>query len=51
MDYGNFDASPGSAEEKELSAAGTVKDYEDRHYVMPELDPIEVIKLKMKKAD
>ena len=46
-----FDASPGSAEEKELELLLVlVKDYEDRHYVMPELDPIEVIKLKMEES-
>jgi HTH-type transcriptional regulator/antitoxin HigA len=43
-----FDAAPGSADEKELDLLLVlVKDYEDRHYVLPDLDPIEVIKLKM----
>ena len=43
-----FDATPGSAEEKELDLLLVlVKDYEDRNYVLPDLDPIEVIKLKM----
>jgi HTH-type transcriptional regulator / antitoxin HigA len=43
-----FDASPGSAEEKELDLLLVlVKDYEDRNYVLPDLDPIEIIKLKM----
>ena len=46
-----FDASAGSAEEKELELLLVlVKDYEDRHYVMPELDPIEAIKLKMEES-
>jgi HTH-type transcriptional regulator/antitoxin HigA len=43
-----FDAVPGSTEEKELDLLLVlVKDYEDRHYALPDLDPIEVIKLKM----
>jgi HTH-type transcriptional regulator / antitoxin HigA len=43
-----FDALPGSAEEKELDLLLVlIKDYEDRNYVLPDLDPIEVIKLKM----
>ena len=43
-----FDATPGSAEEKELDLLLVlVKDYEDRNYVLPDLDPIEVVKLKM----
>jgi len=43
-----FDAAAGSAEEKELDLLLVlVKDYEDRNYQLPDLDPIEVIKLKM----
>ena len=43
-----FDATSGSVEEKELDLLLVlVKDYEDRHFVLPDLDPIEVIKLKM----
>jgi HTH-type transcriptional regulator / antitoxin HigA len=43
-----FDALPDSPEDKELDLLLVlVKDYEDKHIVLPELDPIEVIKLKM----
>ncbi len=43
-----FDAVAGSVEEDELDLLLVlVKDYEDRHYTLPDLDPIEVIKLKM----
>jgi HTH-type transcriptional regulator / antitoxin HigA len=27
-----------------------IKDYEDRHVIIPELDPIDVIKLKMEES-
>jgi HTH-type transcriptional regulator/antitoxin HigA len=43
-----FNAAPGSDKEKELDLLLVlVKDYEDRHFTLPDLDPIEVIKLKM----
>lgn len=43
-----FDASPGSKAEDELELLLVlVKDFEDRHIKMPDLDPIEAIKLKM----
>jgi HTH-type transcriptional regulator/antitoxin HigA len=43
-----FDAMPDSPEDKELDLLLVlVKDYEDKHIVLPELDPIEVIKMKM----
>ena len=43
-----FHASPGSKEDQELELLLVlVKDYEDKHIVMPALDPIEVIKYKM----
>ena len=43
-----FQAIPGSplADELDLLLV-LVKDYEDKHIVMPELDPIDAIKLKM----
>lgn len=44
-----FEAGPGSEEEEELELLLVlVKDYEDKHIKMPELDPIDAIKLKMK---
>lgn len=43
-----FDAMPDSPEDKELDLLLVlIKDYEDKHVVLPELDPIEVIKMKM----
>jgi len=43
-----FHAAPGTSEGDEMELLMVlVKDYDDRHYVIPELDPIEVIKLKM----
>jgi len=43
-----FQALPGTAEADELDLLLVlVKDYEDKHFVMPALDPIEAIKLKM----
>ncbi|WP_316812609.1 transcriptional regulator [Pedobacter heparinus] len=43
-----FNAKPGSEAFDELELLSLlVKDYEDRHYPMPEPDPIAVIKLKM----
>ncbi|HWB93150.1 MAG TPA: helix-turn-helix domain-containing protein [Puia sp.] len=43
-----FQAEPGSAESDELELLLVlIKDYEDKHIVMPEVDPIEAIKLKM----
>ncbi|RYX80366.1 helix-turn-helix domain-containing protein [bacterium] len=43
-----FDAEPGSENFEELELLLVlVKDYEDRNIVIPELDPLEVVKLKM----
>jgi HTH-type transcriptional regulator / antitoxin HigA len=43
-----FHAAAGSPESDELELLLVlVKDYEDKHIVLPDLDPIEVIKLKM----
>jgi HTH-type transcriptional regulator/antitoxin HigA len=43
-----FHAEPGTAEFDELELLLVlVKDYEDKHIVIPELDAIEVVKLKM----
>jgi HTH-type transcriptional regulator/antitoxin HigA len=43
-----FHAEPGTSEDDELGVLILlIKDYEDRTVKMPELDPIEVIKLKM----
>ncbi len=43
-----FHAASGSPESDELEfLLVLVKDYEDKHIVLPDLDPIEVIKLKM----
>ncbi|MGB4848697.1 MAG: transcriptional regulator [Saprospiraceae bacterium] len=43
-----FHAVEGTAEGDELALLLLlIKDFEDRHVVIPELDPIEVIKLKM----
>jgi HTH-type transcriptional regulator/antitoxin HigA len=43
-----FHAEPGSPESDELDLLLVlVKDYEDKHISLPELDPIAVIKLKM----
>ena len=44
-----FDAEDGAEESDELDLLLVlVKDYEDKHVVLPKIDPIEVIKLKMK---
>jgi HTH-type transcriptional regulator/antitoxin HigA len=43
-----FQAEPGTEEFDELDLLIVlVKDYENKHIVMPELDPIEAVKLKM----
>ena len=43
-----FHIEPGTPEFEELELLLVlVKDYEDKHVVIPELDPIEVVKLKM----
>lgn len=43
-----FDANHGSSEGHELDLLLVlIKDYEERNYTIPDLDPIEVIKLKM----
>lgn len=43
-----FHTEPGTPEFEELELLLVlVKDYEDKHIVMPALDPIEVVKLKM----
>jgi HTH-type transcriptional regulator/antitoxin HigA len=43
-----FQAIPGTVQADELELLLVlVKDYEDKHIVMPELDPIDAIKLKM----
>ena len=43
-----FHAEPETADEEELELLLVlVKDYEDKHVTIPELDPIDVIKLKM----
>src|ERR1700749_1481780 len=43
-----FQAEPGTPESDELELLLVlVKDYEDKHIVLPELDPIAAIKLKM----
>lgn len=43
-----FRAARGSKEGKELDLLLVlIKDYEDKHIFLPDLDPIEVIKLKM----
>lgn len=43
-----FQVSSGTAEADELDLLLVlIKDYEDKHIVMPELDPIDAIKLKM----
>jgi HTH-type transcriptional regulator/antitoxin HigA len=44
-----FHVKPGAPEADELDLLLVlVRDYEDRHIIMPELDPLEVIRLKMK---
>ncbi len=44
-----FDAEPNTAAEDELSLLILlIKDYDERHYHLPELDVLEVIKYKMK---
>lgn len=43
-----FQAEPGTSESDELELLLVlIKDYEDRHIVLPEIDPIDAIKLKM----
>lgn len=43
-----FHVKPGTPEGDEMELLMVlVKDYDDKHYVVPQLDPIEVIKLKM----
>lgn len=43
-----FHAEPNTPEDDELGILLLlVKDYDDRHYAMPELDALEVIKIKM----
>lgn len=43
-----FHVEPGTPEFEELELLLVlVRDYEDRHIVIPELDPLEVVKLKM----
>jgi HTH-type transcriptional regulator/antitoxin HigA len=43
-----FQAEPGTSESDELELLLVlVKDYEDKHIVLPEADPIDAIKLKM----
>ncbi len=44
-----FHAEPNTSESDELEMLIVlVKDYDDKHYQLPELDPLEVIKYKMK---
>ena len=44
-----FHAKPGTPEDDELALLILlVKDYDDRHYVLPEINVLEVIKEKMK---
>jgi HTH-type transcriptional regulator/antitoxin HigA len=43
-----FQAEPGTTESYELELLLVlIKDYEDKHIVLPEVDPIDAIKLKM----
>lgn len=43
-----FQAEPGTSESNELELLLVlIKDYEDKHIVLPEVDPIDAIKLKM----
>ena len=43
-----FQAEPGTSESEELELLLVlIKDYEDKHIVLPEVDPIDAIKLKM----
>ena len=43
-----FQAARGTPESDELELLLVlIKDYEDKHIVLPEIDPIEVVKLKM----
>jgi HTH-type transcriptional regulator / antitoxin HigA len=45
---GLFQAVPGTREADELELLLVlIKDYEDKHIFLPEIDPIEAIKLKM----
>lgn len=44
-----FHAEPNTAEGEELELLLVlIKDYDDKHYQLPNLDPLEVIKYKMK---
>ena len=43
-----FQAEPGTSESDELELLLVlIKDYEDKHIVLPDVDPIDAIKLKM----
>ncbi len=43
-----FQVEPGTSESEELELLLVlIKDYEDKHIVLPEVDPIDAIKLKM----
>ena len=43
-----FQAEPGTSESDEIELLLVlIKDYEDKHIVLPEVDPIDAIKLKM----
>ena len=45
-----FHVEPNTPEFDELDLLSIlIKDYDDRHYAMPELDALEVIKIKCKK--
>jgi HTH-type transcriptional regulator / antitoxin HigA len=47
-----FDAAPDSPEDRELDLLLVlIKDYEDKNIVLPEIDPIQVIKLKMEEKE
>lgn len=46
-----FHAEPNTAEAEELELLLVlIKDYDDKHYQLPNLDPLEVIKYKMKES-
>jgi HTH-type transcriptional regulator/antitoxin HigA len=43
-----FHATAGSSEEEELELLMVlIRDYDDKHYVLPQLSPLEAIKYKM----
>lgn len=47
-----FDAEPNPLEDDELSLLVLlIKDYDNRHYPLPEIDVLEVIRKKCKKED